>query len=258
MSYIGTSPVGGLINSQYFSGDGSTLTFNLTYSYTNEAALLVFITGVKQKSDSYSVIGGQLIFSAAPPAGTQNIEVIYLSGSVLTALATVANTNITGNIISSQITSVANTQITGNIISSQISANLTLYGNTTISGNLVSSTGAQLSLPNTTSTLGFINIPPVGQKSAAYTLTTLDVGKYVEQANANGTITVPNTTFSSGDVVSVFNNTNTTLTITCSAVTAWAAGNNTSKTSVNVSTRGVASVLFISSNVCVITGTLAS
>lgn len=258
MAYIGTSPVGGLVNSQYFSGDGSTLTFNLTYSYTNEAALLVFITGVKQKSDSYSVIGGQLIFSAAPPAGTQNIEVIYLSGSVLTALATVANTNITGNIISSQITSVANTQITGNIISSQISANLSLYGNTTITGNLVSSGGAKLSLPNTTSTLGYLNIPAVGQKSAAYTLSTLDVGKFVEQSNANGTITVPNTTFSSGDAVSIFNNTNTTLTITCSAVTAWAAGNNTSKTSVNVSTRGVASVLFISSNVCVITGTLSA
>jgi hypothetical protein len=258
MSYIGTSPVGGLINSQYFSGDGSTLTFNLTYSYTNEAALLVFITGVKQKSDSYSVIGGQLIFSAAPPAGTQNIEVIYLSGSVLTALATVANTNIIGLITSAQIANVANTQITGNIISSQISANLSLYGNTTITGNLVSSGGAKLSLPDTTSTLGYLNIPAVGQKTSTYTLSTIDVGKFVEQANANGTITVPNTTFSSGDVVSIFNNTNTSLTITCSAVTAWAAGNNTSKTSVNVSTRGVASVLFISSNVCVITGTLSS
>ena len=153
---------------------------------------------------------------------------------------------------------VANTQIAGNIISSQISANLTLYGNTTITGNLVSSGGAKLSLPNTTSTLGYLNIPAVGQKSAAYTLSTLDVGKFVEQSNANGTITIPNTTFSSGDAVSIFNNTNTTLTITCSAVTAWAAGNNTSKTSINVSTRGVASVLFISSNVCVVTGTLAS
>jgi len=153
---------------------------------------------------------------------------------------------------------VANTQIAGNIISSQISANITLYGNTTITGNLVSSGGAKLSLPNTTSTLGYLNIPAVGQKSAAYTLSTLDVGKFVEQSNANGTITIPNTTFSSGDAVSIFNNTNTTLTITCSAVTAWAAGNNTSKTSINVSTRGVASVLFISSNVCVVTGTLAS
>jgi len=153
---------------------------------------------------------------------------------------------------------VSNTEIVGNIISSQISANLTLYGNTTITGNLVSSGGAKLSLPNTTSTLGYLNIPAVGQKSAAYTLSTLDVGKFVEQSNANGTITIPNTTFSSGDAVSIFNNTNTTLTITCSAVTAWAAGNNTSKTSINVSTRGVASVLFISSNVCVVTGTLAS
>jgi hypothetical protein len=49
----------------------------------------------------------------------------------------VANTAITGNIISSQITSVANTQITGNIISSQISPSVTLYGNPTVaSGNL--------------------------------------------------------------------------------------------------------------------------
>ena len=36
------------------------------------------------------------------------------------------------SIISTQITSVANTQITGNVISSQIAPNLTLNGNTTV------------------------------------------------------------------------------------------------------------------------------
>jgi len=46
----------------------------------------------------------------------------------------VANTAITGNIISSQITSVANTQITGNIASSQITSNPTLYGNVSVTG----------------------------------------------------------------------------------------------------------------------------
>jgi len=46
----------------------------------------------------------------------------------------VANTQITGNIISSQITSVANTQITGNIASSQITSNPTLYGNVSVTG----------------------------------------------------------------------------------------------------------------------------
>jgi hypothetical protein len=46
----------------------------------------------------------------------------------------VANTQISGNIISSQITSVANTQITGNIASSQITSNPTLYGNVSVTG----------------------------------------------------------------------------------------------------------------------------
>ena len=40
--------------------------------------------------------------------------------SAANVATTVANTNITGNIISSQITSVANSQITGNIIASQL------------------------------------------------------------------------------------------------------------------------------------------
>jgi len=120
MSYIGTSPVGGIIRSEFFSGDGSTTTFNLTYSYGSEASLLVFISGVKQKTNTYSLLSGQLIFSSPPTSGSSNIEVIYLSGSILTALASVANTNITGLIKSTQIANVANTQVTGTIITAQI------------------------------------------------------------------------------------------------------------------------------------------
>jgi hypothetical protein len=139
------------------------------------------------------------------------------------------------------------------------SGNLTLTGSTSGFAHIqppAVAGGAQLTLPNTTSTLGFINIPPVGQKTAAYTLSTVDVGKFVEQSNANGIITIPTSTFSSGDAVSVFNNTNTSLTISCTGLTAFTPGNNSSKTSVNVGVRGVASVLFISSSVCVVTGSL--
>ena len=84
MSYIGTSPIGGTIRSQFFSGDGTTTTFNLAYEYGNEASVLVFISGVKQKTDSYAVINGQLVFTAAPPSAIDNIEVIFLGGSVVT------------------------------------------------------------------------------------------------------------------------------------------------------------------------------
>jgi hypothetical protein len=45
---------------------------------------MVFISGVKQKTDSYAVINGQLVFTEAPPAASQNIEVIYLGGRIMT------------------------------------------------------------------------------------------------------------------------------------------------------------------------------
>jgi hypothetical protein len=84
MAYIGTSPIGGTIRSQFFSGNGTTTTFNLLYEYGNEASVLVFISGVKQKTDSYAVINGQIVFSTAPPSAIDNIEVIFLGGSVVT------------------------------------------------------------------------------------------------------------------------------------------------------------------------------
>jgi len=72
LSYIGNIPQSGAIRSQFFSGDGSTTTFNLSYEYGNEASVLVFITGVKQRTDSYAVINGQIVFSTAPPSATDN------------------------------------------------------------------------------------------------------------------------------------------------------------------------------------------
>jgi hypothetical protein len=83
MSYIGTQPVGGQIVSEFFSGDGSTTQFTLSYTYGNEASVLVFITGVKQQTSTYAVINGQIVFTEAPPAGTNNIELIYLGGRVV-------------------------------------------------------------------------------------------------------------------------------------------------------------------------------
>lgn len=101
--------------------------------------------------------------------------------------------------------------------------------------------------------VGYRNVPPVGTKTASYTLTTSDVGKYV-QVGTSGSITIPNATFAEGDVVSVFNNTGAGITITCSIATAYIGGTDADKATVTVETRGVATVLFISGTVCVITG----
>ena len=99
-------------------------------------------------------------------------------------------------------------------------------------------------------------IPPVGTKTSSYTLTTSDVGQYV-QVGSGGSIVIPDATFSEGDAISVFNNTTGGITITCSITTAYIAGTDSDKASVTLATRGVATILFISGTVCVITGNVS-
>lgn len=69
--------------------------------------------------------------------------------------------------------------------------------------------------------------------------------------------TPANTAFAEGDVVSIFNNTSGSITITCSIATCYKAGENTDISSASLDTRGIATVLFISDTTAVITGNLA-
>lgn len=139
------------------------------------------------------------------------------------------------------------------------SGNLKLAGSTsgaaTLNAPAVAGTNTY-ALPPDASTLGYRNAPAVGTKTSSYTLATGDVGKYV-QVGTSGSITIPDATFAEGDVISIFNNTSGNITITCSITTAYIAGTDTDKASVTLATRGVATVLFISSTVCVITGNVS-
>lgn len=82
MSYLGNQLLNGTFLSDYFSGNGSTTTFRLTYLTGNESSLIVSISGVVQAAYTYSLNNGQIIFSQAPPSGTNNIEVRYLGNRV--------------------------------------------------------------------------------------------------------------------------------------------------------------------------------
>ena len=107
-----------------------------------------------------------------------------------------------------------------------------------------------------TNAVGFRSIPAVGTKTGSYTLATGDVGKYV-QVGSGGSITIPDATFSEGNAISVFNNTSGNITITCTITTAYIAGTDSDKASVALATRGVATILFISGTVCVISGNVS-
>lgn len=113
-----------------------------------------------------------------------------------------------------------------------------------------------VTIPDETFTVGFRNIPAVGTKTSSYTLAVGDVGKYV-QVGTSGSITIPDATFAEGDVISIFNNTTGNITITCSITTAYIAGTDSDKATMTLATRGVATVLFISSTVCVVSGNVS-
>lgn len=106
-------------------------------------------------------------------------------------------------------------------------------------------------LPDADTTLGFLNVPV---SSTTTTMATSDVGKVI---SLSAGITIPNSTFAAGDVVSLYNNTSGDLTVTCTITTAYIAGTNTDKATVTLATRGVATVLFISGTECVITGNVS-
>jgi hypothetical protein len=82
MSYIGNQISGGSFRSEFFSGDGATTTFNLAYTTGNEASVIVTVSGVKQQTNTYALSNGQLVFTEAPPSGTNNIEIVYMGDRV--------------------------------------------------------------------------------------------------------------------------------------------------------------------------------
>jgi hypothetical protein len=105
---------------------------------------------------------------------------------------------------------------------------------------------------------GYIrDVPQSGSnKTSAYTISAGDTGRFIG-VGTSGSIVIPNAVMAAGDVVTLYNSTSGNVTVECSISIAYIAGTNTDKASVTLATRGVATVLFLDSNNCVITGNVS-
>ena len=90
-----------------FSGTGSQTAFTLTKKPVSAANTLVHIAGVYQKKSTYTVEGTALTFSAAPAAGTNNIEVVIgVSAELINNVVTIPVNSVgTEAIIDGKVTS---------------------------------------------------------------------------------------------------------------------------------------------------------
>ena len=78
MSYLGSPPQFAQFPSKFFDGDGTAMTVTLDYAPPNLAALLVFISGVRQDTSAYTLSGTSLTFTGTVPSGTDNVQVVHL------------------------------------------------------------------------------------------------------------------------------------------------------------------------------------
>jgi len=132
-------------------------------------------------------------------------------------------------------------------------SNITISASTTAntisaSGNITTSAG------DMSDQIGEIRSVPANTQGSTYTLVANDHGKVIIASN---TITVPSGIFSTGQTISIYNNTAGDISIDRSGVTMyWVTdGTNANRT---LATRGVVTVLCVGTNTFVITGGLLS
>ena len=78
--YNGSEWIGvgvGSVTTDEFSGNGATVAYTLSISPSNKVNTQVYVNGVYQEKDSYTVSGATLTFLVAPPVGS-SIEVITI------------------------------------------------------------------------------------------------------------------------------------------------------------------------------------
>ena len=136
MAYIGNVPKTANFAVDTFSGNNSTVNFTLRDAPATTSAILVFVGGIRQQTDSYTLSGTTLQFTEAPPTGTNNIQVLFLGIGTTTTVP--ADGTVTG-------IKIASRAITGDKL-----------GLNSIGGNVITAlsiTGDKIALSQITSNL---------------------------------------------------------------------------------------------------------
>jgi len=168
--------------------------------------------------------------------GTNIEEGITSTGSLITGDIT------TNTIYTSNLTVTNNTNVSGITISDNVTAANNIR---TTAGDILAPAG------DMTDQKGEVRLVPGNTQASTYTLVASDHGKVII---ASDTITVPSGVFSTGQTISIYNNTASSISVNrSSGVTMyWTTdGTNADRT---LETRGVATILCVGTDTFVITG----
>ena len=192
--------------------------------------------------------------SAVVELGTNPSSLSIANNASINILTATTATITTLNGTSATLTTLGSTSAN---ITTLTGTSMNVTTATHASANITTLTGTSATITTILDGSGNVrNIPSAGaEKTSVYTLSISDIGEYVT-IGASGGIDVPNGVFSAGNAISIVNNTGSAATISLTITTAYAAGVDTDRGSVSLATRGVATVLFLSNSVCIISGNI--
>ena len=239
----------------YLTSDLSSLALT---TLTATSANITTLTGT---SANITTITGTTI-SAGTMGDIATTQLRAASANITTATGTTFSATTMGAQSTTTFlgTSANITTITGTT-AGFTSANITTISGTTAtytSANITTITGTAATFTTSSDSVGNLrNIPSVGAaKTSEYTLTTSDIGEFVT-LGTSGKVLVPNNTFSTGNALSVYNDTTGSVSINISTTTGYVAGTNTNRTGVTLATRGIATILFINPSYCILSGNVS-
>ena len=118
------------------------------------------------------------------------------------------------------------------------------------SGNLISCTA------DGTNPVGYKNIPASSSITSTYNPIASDAGKILI-LGSGGIISLTSSVFSAGDAFSIFNNTSSAITCNVQAITTvYKSGIDTDINTFDITTRGIATIVFITSTVAIVSGSV--
>ena len=168
MSYIGNVPTTAAFPFSQFSGNGSTTAFTLTSAPAGSTAILVYVAGVVQNPNVYSVVSNTLTFNVAPAVGTNNIGVLYLGiPAYTTALGSFTSAQLAAALTDETGTGLAVFNTSPTLVTPALGTPSALVG-TNITGTAASLTAGNATTAAAATTLATANFSVVQSGSKLY------------------------------------------------------------------------------------------
>jgi hypothetical protein len=258
-----TLPVSGTL-----LADSYSVLLGTTSVPLNRASAALVLTGVSVDgyAGSLKTSGGAVVVSAAeaPTIG----QVLMATGATAATWQTPAAGG-TGTVTSVAALTVGSTgtDITSTVATGTTTPVITVNVPTASASNRGALSAADwttfnakapIASPTFTGTvsdaIGNLRSIPQSNKSGAYTLVAADNGKNINITT--GGVTIPTGVFAIGDVISIYNQSDSTQTVTCNGLSGYVAGTTGTKTSVTLATRGVLTIMFATTTEIVLSGNI--